>query len=70
MHMAYSCFDATDQPHAHNLPETDSYPGKRLNSSAQCEALCTANPACVSYVVADCSAGAPPPPPPSPPSAP
>eukprot|EP01048_Picozoa_sp_COSAG05_P014936 COSAG05_NODE_1742_length_4160_cov_2.966511_3_plen_212_part_00 len=52
----YQCFNATDQPHAYNLPETNTYPGRRLNNSAECEALCTADPKCVSYVVADCLA--------------
>eukprot|EP01047_Picozoa_sp_COSAG01_P049027 COSAG01_NODE_4819_length_4719_cov_3.955628_1_plen_609_part_00 len=53
----YTCVDGMDQPHAYNLPGFAPYRHSNLTSAAQCEALCTANQACVSFVVADCTAG-------------
>jgi hypothetical protein len=49
--MTYACRNATDQPAAPNLLFLSN-----LSTSAACGALCTANPRCVGYVVADCTA--------------
>jgi hypothetical protein len=53
----YTCLNGTDQPHAYNLPGFDPYRQRNLTSGAECEVLCTAHPACVSYIVADCTTG-------------
>eukprot|EP01045_Picozoa_sp_COSAG04_P007726 COSAG04_NODE_411_length_14759_cov_28.639520_5_plen_200_part_00 len=50
--VSYVCHNATDQPAAPNLRLL-----MNLTTSRACEERCSADPHCVAYVVADCTAG-------------
>ena len=48
--VSYQCHNATDQPAAPNLRLLTN-----LSTATACEQLCTTDPHCVAYVVADCT---------------